>query len=316
MDTKPVARRHHYLPQGYLAAFTHTGLKDGQFNVLDVESGRTFRTSPVNVATKRDFNRVDIDGHSPDAIEQALSPFEANAIAAIRRVIQTRAFPSDEDWNLILNLLGLIAVRNPHLRGNFNAARERSMEIIADMLVSDRKLWETHVRKARAAGEDIDEKVTFEAVKEFVEGRKYRIEFHPAGNLRVEFKALDDLLPLLGQRSWSLLIAPDDGPEFICSDHPVTLVWKHGRRGPVGYGLKETEVFFPLGRRVGFYGTFESPLKLVVNCKPGNVATMNMRVAHHAERHVYSSLESFSMWHEGQIREVTCAPESGTKKRA
>ena len=306
MDAKPIARRHHYLPQVYLRAFTDTGLKDGQFNVLDVQSGRSFRTSPINVAVERDFNRVDIEGHSPDAIEQALAPFEAQAVTAIRKVIETEEFPSDDDWNWILNLLGLIAVRNPQLRQSFNSSHEQVIHRIGDLLVSDKKIWDHHVKKARESGQSIDEDVSFEDAKQFVEGRKYEIEFSPEGNLRVEFHAFDKLLPILGQRAWSVLVAPHDGPEFICSDHPVTLVWKHGRSGPVGYGLRETEVFFPLGRRVGFYGTFETPLKPVVKCKPGHVATMNRRVAWNSERHVYSTLESFHVWHEGEIREVKC----------
>lgn len=102
---KPIARRHHYLPQAYLAAFTDTGQKNGRFNVLDVRNGRSFRTSPLNVAAERDFNRVDIEGYSPDVIEQALAPFEAQAVDAIRKIIETREFPCDEDWNWILNLL-------------------------------------------------------------------------------------------------------------------------------------------------------------------------------------------------------------------
>ena len=98
MVTKSVARRHHYVPQAYLAAFTSTGEKDGQFYVLDVETGRAFRTSPLNVGAQRDFNRVEVDGHPPDAIESALAPFEGSAVAAIRRVIDSEAFPNDSDW--------------------------------------------------------------------------------------------------------------------------------------------------------------------------------------------------------------------------
>lgn len=309
MDTKPIARRHHYLPQAYLAAFTDTGQKDGQFNVLDVQSGRSFRTSPINVAAERDFNRLDIEGYSPDVIEQALAPFEGQAVAAIRKVIETEEFPSADDWNWILNLLGLIAVRNPQLRESFNYSREQVMHRIGDLLVSDKKIWDHHVKKARESGQDIDDNVSFEEVKQFVEGRKYQIEFSPGGNLRVEFHAFDKLLPILGQRTWSVLVAPPGGPEFICSDHPVTLVWKGSRFGPVGYGSRDTEVFFPLGRRVGFYGVFEAPLKPVVKCKPGHVATMNRRVMQNSERHFYSTLESFFIWHEGQIREVKCGSE-------
>lgn len=294
------------MPQAYLAAFTSTGAKDGQFCVLDVHAGHAFRTSPLNVATQRDFNRVDVEGCSPDAIERALAPFEGEAVAVIRRVIETRNFPNDSDFNLILNLLGLIAVRNPKLRGSFNGSREQVLCRIADLLVSDKKIWDRHVTSAREAGEDFGEGVSFEDVKRFVEEGRYTIEFHPEGNLRVEFNAFDKVLPLLGERIWSVLVAPPDGPEFICSDHPVTLVWKDGRSGPVGFGLKETEVFFPLGRRVGFYGVFEAPLKPVVYCKPSHVATMNRRVAWNAERHVYSAQENFFVWHEGKIQQVSC----------
>lgn len=119
---RSVARKHHYVPRAYLGGFTATGTKDGKFFVLDVESGRAFRTSPANVAAERDFNRVDIEGRSPDAIETALAPFEGQAVEAIRRVIETQTYPNDQDWNLILNLLALLAVRNPRMRTSFNRA--------------------------------------------------------------------------------------------------------------------------------------------------------------------------------------------------
>jgi hypothetical protein len=295
MEMKSTARRHHYLPQAYLAAFTRTGSKDDQFFVLDVHSGRPFSTSPINVAVERDFNRVDIEGRSIDAIEQALSPFEEQAVMAIRNVIESEKFPNEEDCNWILNLLGLIAVHNPQLRKSFNRSREQLIHCIGDLLVSDKKIWEHHVKKAREFVENINNDVSFDNMKQFIEERKYRLEFSPEGNLRVEFHAFDKLLPILGQRTWSVLVAPNDGPEFICSDHPVTLVWKSGKVGPVGYGLKETEVFFPLGRNIGFYGVFETPLKPAVKLKPDHVAMMNRRVILNAERHVFSALESFFM---------------------
>ncbi|BBL76068.1 DUF4238 domain-containing protein [Methylomagnum ishizawai] len=311
MKEKPIARRHHYLPQGYLAAFTSSGLKEDKFFVLDVNSGQAFQTSPLNVASRRDFNRVEIDGHPPDVLENALAPFEGEAVDAIRGVIENQRFPNDVDWNLILNLLGLIAVRNPKFRGSFNRSREQMLRRMAEILVSDKKIWDRHLEKARDAGENMPDGVSFEDARQFVEEGKYDFEFLPEGNLRVEFKTFDQLLPLLGQRTWSILVAPPEGPEFICSDHPVSLAWKGNRSGPIGFGLRETEVFFPLGRHVGFYGVFENPLKPTVICKPGNIATMNRRIAWNAERHVYSAQEYFCVWHEGRIREVQCVvPET------
>lgn len=185
---------------------------------------------------------------------------------------------------------------------------------IGDILVSDEKIWNYHKTRAIESGAKISENVSFDDVKEFVEEGEFRIEFPTGTNLHVELHAFDKLLPILGQRWWSVLIAPDNGPEFICSDHPVVLVWKRGGAGPVGFGLRNTEVYFPFDRRVGFYGTYEDPLKRIVECSPGNVATMNMRVALNAERHVFSALQNFFMWHEGRIREVRC-PEGIPGKR-
>jgi hypothetical protein len=302
------ARRHHYISQGYLAAFTETATKEGQFWVMEVESGNCFMTSPKNVGVARDFNRVDSDGQPIDALESALASFEGGAIDVIRKVLADRQFPDSTDFNVILNLVGLIAVRNPRARDMFNHAQEQTMRMIGDLLVSDRRIFESHVRTAAAAGDIADTSVSFEELKKFVEDRQYTIEFHPQGNSRIEFEAFDKLLPILGQRTWSLFMAPPAGPAFICSDHPVTLVWKGGRGGPVGFGLRQTEVFVPLGREVGLYGTFEDPLPPVVNLKTEAVAAMNTRSAASAERYVFSCLKTFFIKHEGLVREVECSP--------
>lgn len=307
-NMKTPSRKHHYLPQGYLAAFTDTGKKDGQFYVLELDNGNCFRTSPKNVAAKRDFNRVDIEGHSPDAVEQALSPVEALMIEACRKVIQTQAYPNDEDINYILNLLGLVAVRNPKLRTSFNKASDRMMRMIGHMLVSKKEVFEYQTKKAREAGYlNPENNSTYEEVKRFVEGGEYDIEFSPEGNLRIELETFDKILPVLGERIWSVFVAPPSGPSFICSDHPVTLVWKNtGIKGPVGFGLKNTEVFFPLGPTVGLYGTYELPQNEVVKLSPTNVARLNRRIMDNAEKHVFSTSECFYIRDEGNIIEVRC----------
>ena len=301
------ARRHHYISQGYLAAFTDTGTKEGQFWVMEVESGKCFSTSPNNVGVARDFNRIDVDAQRIDALEYALASFEGEAVDVIRKVLVNRRFPDPTEFNVILNLIGLIAVRNPRGRDTFNEAREQIMHIVADNLVSERRIFESYVRRAAEAGYVSDTNVSFEEVKQFVEERRYTIEFHPQGNSRIEFKTFDKLLPILGQRTWSLFLSPPGGPEFICCDHPVTLIWKSGRTGPVGFGLRQTEVFVPLGREVGLYGTFEDPLSPVVNLRAEAVAAMNTRSFANAERHVFSCLKTFRIKHEGLVREVDCA---------
>ncbi|MDL1988719.1 MAG: DUF4238 domain-containing protein [Deltaproteobacteria bacterium] len=207
MKKKSTARRHHYLPQSYLTRFTDEGTKEGQFFVLEVESGRTFRTSPKNVAVELDFNRVDIDGHPPDVIENALAPMEQKAVQVIANTVATGEFPNEDDYSSILNLICLIAVRNPFFRKSFNRDREQTIHIIGDLLVSDKQVWEHHVRKARENGDNIPDSVSFEEMKRFIEERNYEIEFFPEGNLRVELNAFDNILSILGERTWSLIVA-------------------------------------------------------------------------------------------------------------
>ena len=54
-------------------------------------------------------------------------------------------------------------------------------------------------------------------MKRFVEQRRYEITFSP---LDIEFRVFNKLLPILGQRIWSLLIAPTDGA--LNSHAPIT----------------------------------------------------------------------------------------------
>ncbi|MFH2044293.1 MAG: DUF4238 domain-containing protein [Pseudomonadota bacterium] len=304
MKMNPTARRHHFLPQAYIAAFTKTGSKEDKFFVFDTSTGKSFCTSPLNVAVKRDFNRIDIDDMPIDALEQNLSSFEGQVIKVIQKIIKSEEYPNDEDLNWVLNFLCLVAIRNPKLRKSFNDAQEQTLNKIGDILVSDKKIWDNYMKKIRESGTIINENVSFEEMKDFIENRKYVVKFHPSHNLDVEFETFDKILPMLGQRTWSIIIVPNDGPGFICSDHPVSLAYKNGRSGPIGFALKETEVFFPLGRRIGLYGVFEDPLKSKVKARPINVAIMNLRTFLNAEKHVFSSNGTFNIWYDGKIIEV------------
>lgn len=277
--------------------------KDDQFFVLDVQTGKSFKTSPKNVAVERDFNRVNVDGIAPDAIENSLAPFEQEAVQAIKTVLQSSDFPTGMDYHRILNLLCLIAVRNPSLRNTVNKTKEQILRIRAEMIFSDERAWKQHLRAAGFSSET-EANISFEDMKRFVKEGEYTITFPTDSNLAIEFSTFNELLPVLGKRTWTLLVAPEEGPGFICCDHPVVLTWKNRRRGPVGFGLTRTEVFFPLGRRAGFYGVFEDPLEPVVKLTPTLVASMNAKVVFSAQRHVYSSKPEFLVHHENDIREV------------
>jgi hypothetical protein len=56
------------------------------------------------------------------------------------------------------------------------------MHMIGDLLVSDRRIFESHMCRAAEAGYIADTNVSFEELKKFVSERRYKIEFHPQGN--------------------------------------------------------------------------------------------------------------------------------------
>jgi len=78
------ARLHHHVSQCYLKGFVVDRNKPKLF-VVDIKELRSFTTNPVNVAVERDFHRIDVDGHPPDALENNLSRFESELDQALLR---------------------------------------------------------------------------------------------------------------------------------------------------------------------------------------------------------------------------------------
>lgn len=303
---KDISRKHHYIPQFYLSAYTSNKTKSGNVYVFNVVNGRRFSTKPANVGAIRDFNRVNIEGEKPDSLEHALSEFEEKASQACRAINSTLKFPCDEDFSYVINLLCLIAIRNPRLRSSFNSFRTTVIHRLSDSLVSDKTIYEHQLKKAQDAGYIEQTNVSFEEMQQFILDRKYKIEFDPESNTLVEFKTFDKILHLLGRRVWSLLTAPSNGPFFICSDHPVVLINKSQNNGvPIGYGSKNTEIYFPLGPCACFYGVFEDPLIPVIDLDKRKIGIINHFIAKNAEQLIFSSTDSFLLFTNGCMKTVS-----------
>ena len=287
---KNVARRHHFVPQGYLAGFTNDGTRAGLLTVFDRVSQSIFLAKPRNVAAKRDFNRVDLEGRPPDYLEQAMGEFEGKAISAIRR-IQERGGPlTDDELSYVVTLMTLLVVRNPKRRLAMNDARRHGVRVIGDLLASDRRIYENHVAKAKRDGfipEDAD--VPFEKMAEFIKADQYRIEVSPTESLSLELGSFQSIFETLTSRWWSLVTADPEAPDFATCDHPVAVVFKdQSMSGPVGYGLPGTEVSFPLGPRHAVIGVLEDPLEPQFTARAEQVAALNSRTVYHADRQVYA----------------------------
>ena len=300
------ARKHHFVSRFYLKNFLDPAL-DGQLNVLDVRTGRWFSTQPANIGAKRDFNRVERENLPIDALENAIAQFECGTSAAMNRLVASREYPNPDDLNWILNLVGLYAVRNPSFRAAYNSARNAEIRTIGNMLVSDEKLFESQLRSAQEAGYVSATDVSFDEMRRFIESEEYDIEIPSNENHDVEFKAFDKILPILGERYWTLLVVNDDCFNIISCDHPVIITYKEPSARPVGLGTKNTELIFPLSPEFLLYGVYEDPLKEVVELSQSKISAFNTRIAANADRHIFSSKGHFLMRRNGEVVQCTNA---------
>ena len=300
---KKFARNHHFISQGYLAGFTEEGTRDGRLHVSDLVSHSVFQTKPRNVGAERDFNRIDVDGQDPDALERALGEFEGKAISIIRGIQTTGALPNDEDFNYVLNLMALFIVRNPRRRRQMNDARHNVVRVIGDLLTSNKRLFEHHLAQAKENGfVPQDPEVSYAALRQFIRDDQYTTSVSTSENLSLELGGFEHALRLLHSRYWSLVTADVGAPDFVTCDHPVTPVFKESQRhGPIGYELPETEVSFPLNTRQALLGVFEDPLAVGIEASAGQVAAINGRTVCHAARQVYSKTASMAVLRSGKL---------------
>ena len=80
-------RRHHSIPQFYLAGFTSDGTKGGWLYATDISTGKQWKCKSEGVAHSRDYFRVDVPGPDPFVIERFFADIEGQMATALRTVI-------------------------------------------------------------------------------------------------------------------------------------------------------------------------------------------------------------------------------------
>lgn len=284
-----VARRHHYVPQFYLKGFAVARKKSHQLIVFDRKSHRSFRAATENVAVEMDFNRVKVEGHPPDVVETTMAKFEGEAAPALERIIAAKSIRQVEDRTWLLNLIGLLAVRNPRHRETWRDFQERIAKMIMVLATATPERWASQVRQAQAGGymsKDAD--TNYAKIRKFVTEGQYSISVPTERHIEMEMIALDAILPYLFKRKWALLKCEGKCAGFATSDHPVCLMWSDPQaRGPVGHGLAGTELVFPICSRLAMVGSFEIEEDEIV-APEHLVAAVNGAAIQFSDRHVYA----------------------------
>jgi len=291
------ARNHHYVPQCYLKGFAHHREKPKIF-VIDGKTEKTFSTHPQNVAQERDFHRVDIEGHEPDALENAFARVEGEIAPALERASGAGRFVSEEDRILVLNLAALLAVKNPRQRENMRDFAERLNKTMMQMILSNKETWDTQVRRMKEDGFwDDSKEVSYDEMRDFVREDEYTISMATEMHLSLELQAFDAVLPYFIDRQWTSIVAPPKTSGFITCDHPVALFWtdekRQGSFPPPGHGLKNTTVVFPVSSRLVILGQFEKGPEFSFQATAEQVASINNAMILNADRQIYARDSGF-----------------------
>ncbi len=262
-------KHHHYIPQCYLRGFASREGKAWRTEVTNLQTGQSFTTSVRNVAGERDFNRVDVEGVDPNYIEKQLAKIDDEFAGAIRRIEASRQFHG-EDKLLTLNVIALLASRRPDVRENMRSVHEQVAKRIMDLALASKERWEGQIQQMRRSGARVNDDVSYEDMVAFHRRGEYTVEMNREHQIGLEWNAFDTVVPLLLRRKWQLVTSDEETGAFITCDRPVVLVFKEPekvaplyRRSP-GFGLRNTEVVFPLSERTCLIGDFEGEDKVEV----------------------------------------------------
>lgn len=284
-------RRHHFVPRFLLAGFTND---DGVLFVHDLRRRRRpWPVKPEGAASERDFYRVNVPGERPSLAEEALSKMESAAAPLIRRVIEEQALPSGVERETLLWFVALLAVRVPKQRAQVSRFVTDLMKLKLEAILSSPDRYAAHDERLRKAGKDVAG-LSREELREALRDPAITMDVDQTWSVGQMFEAVKTLAPAVVARQWCVLTARIGAPNFICSDHPVSLLLRRRTPGlrPLGWAMPDTFAFVPLSKRVGLYGLLGVN---VPECLPvtAMVAEMNTATLATADKYVYSPGEDF-----------------------
>jgi hypothetical protein len=280
---EPEPRRHHYVPQCWLAGFTDTGEKDGQLWVTDLVRRKQWQASPNNAGHIRDFYRLSDEQLDPVMVEKAFANIEAEVAPILRILDREQRAPGVEEFGALLPFIALQWARVPAFRPIvLNVLDSVARETLAAELKSE-ETWKRALKKARIA-EDAPG-AAYESMMEFYRDGRFSLSVQTDWYVQQTFKAAEHILPTLAGRSWRVAISPSGS--FIGSDNPVIL---DGPKNEMR-GFKNAEIItYVLSRHVVLCSTLPPEPLPFVNRK--YIAHLNRLLLLRAEQ-VFSNVSDF-----------------------
>src|ERR1041385_2475383 len=131
------ARRHHVIPQLYLAGFTASGGKNGLLYAHDLREFKTFQAKPSNIAYVKDFYKIEGLAVDSDAIEKFFWELETEAARVIKKIIEVGRLPAKrKDYTILMRFMAQLFMRRPSVRKNLMQQQEKLLRMLTRMTAS------------------------------------------------------------------------------------------------------------------------------------------------------------------------------------
>lgn len=297
MATTP--RRHHYLPQFYLAGFTASGSRDDFLYVIDQTGPKQWKAKVDQVAVEKDLYAME-GAEDPAGMEKAFSEIESSYARVLAQVLETQDLPNDQGLTDLIEFVGMMVTRVPSEMAKIHDFIDHIGRTFLHEIVRSRDQWEAKIAELKEEDPTCPD-ISYEAMKEFVESGEYDVRFDQNTVISNMVDSMKILRPHLHSRRWFLASAED--AYLICSDRPVSLDWV-AEKPPVwwgpGFGMFGTRVMLPLSKDLLMYGTFEG-FQMSNPMPERDVAIVNSQTGGRG-RFVYSAHEDFVLYkHDGSV---------------
>lgn len=251
-------RKHHFVPQFYVAGFTKSGTKDGDLFVLDQDQRKSWRSTPKQTAHKRDFHRIEPPSEGDVmVVEKALSDLEGKWSTVLSSVLSNRRLPEDDAlFADLMMFVAFSAVRVPRIRKIASEFINESSKAEIQLALSTKEMQLEFRNRLTELGHTLSDE-QFEELVRFGQSGHYDIDFEQSWHVGQLIRMATTLAGVLTSRNWRLLIADDAAPDLVCSDNPVAPTWI----APMplymspAFGTPNTLVSVPLSRRMALIGT-------------------------------------------------------------
>jgi hypothetical protein len=281
-------KRHHYLPEFYLAGFTIDGQRSTSFTVFDRDRAQFRFQTPKNTAVTGYYYAVEDEttGEKSMHVEELLAEVETETEPVIKK-LEARETPTDEEKECLALFCALLHTRVPQfdraiqemMDGGIKEVNRRFYSSVDDVKRHQEE-WQQETQREPGLSPEEAFRMIQEGDYKVVEPRQNIIK------LMLELSA--QLAELFLTMDWAIGHAPP-GMSLLLTDSPLLLIpptaWQPSDR-PFGLATPGAHKMVPLSRTtaifIGDTGAGFTHLQLT----KGQVRQNNLALAARSERFV------------------------------